>query len=252
MTLLEIVSLGLIQGLTEFLPVSSSGHLLAVRLFFNVSDVDGTVVDAFLHLGTLAAVLAYYRNIWWKLVTRNRELFLKIGVATVPAGIAGWMLEEVVGDWLRGSQTLALALLFTAIVLWWSDGKEEREDSIEDVSWKSAIVVGLVQTVALVPGVSRSGVTIAAGRAMGMARRTAVTFSFLLSAPIIAGASLSALFKLMNGAEALNYALAVGLLAAFVSGYVAIYWLMKYVERVSFRPFAYYLIILAVLVFFWA
>lgn len=251
MTIFEIIGLGLIQGLTEFLPVSSSGHLLAARLLFGISDADGTTVDAFLHLGTLGAVLVYYWRTWWRLLAVERGMLVKLAAATVPAGAAGWFLGDEVDRWLRNPYSLAAALLFTAYVLWWFDRYEESENENLEASWQDALTVGLAQVAALIPGVSRSGMTIAAGRARGMTRRAAVTFSFLLSAPIIAGASLSALLKLAGDGQAGVSMLTTGLIFSFLSGYTAIYWLMKYIERISFRPFVYYLIALSLFVLLW-
>ncbi|MDP3997491.1 MAG: undecaprenyl-diphosphate phosphatase [bacterium] len=262
MSYVQVIWLGIIQGLTEFLPVSSSGHLLAVRYLFGISDVDGTVFDAFLHLGTLVAVLIFYARTWRVLVksllvdkgkTPERLLAGKLIVATVPAAVIGWLWQDEVALWFRSPRWLVLSLLFTAAVLWWFDGKKKIEqvserDDVKAVSYKDSLVIGLAQVVALLPGVSRSGMTIAAGRGRGLAWRAAVNWSFLMSAPIIAGASLSSLSALLQGHNFPVGQLAVGFMFALVSGLLAIYWLMKYIERISFRPFVIYLIALAAVI----
>lgn len=255
MTLLETIGLGLVQGLTEFLPVSSSGHLLAARLLLGLEDSGGATTDALLHLGTLGAVLAYYWKTWRSIFFENRELLAKLAAATVPAALVGFLFEEVVAEWFRNEQSLAGSLLFTALVLGWFDrlgeGNEERGaggEKLEEVlSWKTAMTVGAAQVLALLPGVSRSGMTMAAGMGRGLARRQAVKFSFLLSAPIIAGASLNALLNLSETAAS-PAALGAGLAAAFISGLTAIHLLMKCIERISFKPFAVYLAVLAAVI----
>lgn len=260
MTTLNVLALGVIQGLTEFLPVSSSGHLLAARLLFGISDVNGFAVDAFLHLGTLAAVLIYFRRLWWRLMRAllksadnasrdDRNLLAKLAVATVPAAIAGYFFQSDVSLFFRSREALAGSLLFTALVLWWFDARARASDeSGERADFKDAGIIGLAQVIALLPGVSRSGVTIAAGRGRGLSRRQATVFSFLMSAPIIAGAGLNSLSQLLASPVLPWAQLALGFAAAAVSGLAAIAGLLKFIERISFLPFVVYLIGLAALV----
>src|SRR3989344_5458727 len=201
----EVVILAVVQGLTEFLPVSSSGHLLAARFLFGISDASGTSFDAFLHLGTLLAVFVYFWRVWWGIARAlvrddaeardKRELVAKLAVATVPAAIVGYLFQDGYAVDFRTPGVLAAALAFTATVLWSSDRawQAQREKTIDRADFRDAMVIGLMQMVALLPGVSRSGMTIAAGRWRGLTRLQAARFSFLLSAPIIAGAGLASL-----------------------------------------------------------
>jgi len=245
--------LAFVQGATEFLPVSSSGHLLLARLLLQLPDVQGLAFDAFLHLGTLGAVLAYYWRTWARL---SRDLAYKLVIATIPGALAGYFLEDLVEQSLRGPRLLALSFLITALVLWWFDlpavappaGRAKAGRTIETLTLRDAFITGLWQIAALVPAISRSGVTIAAGRARGLTRTEATTWSFLMSAPIIAGASLHGLWELMQGGSFSGELLAIGTLVSFISGLAAIYLLMRYIERISFKPFAIYLVCLAVVV----
>lgn len=251
----EVVVLGLTQGLTEFLPVSSSGHLLAVRLLFGISDMDGTAFDAFLHLGTLCAVLLFFWRVWWGilrgLVVRDDEgrdkkaLLLKLVVATVPGAAVGFLFKDVIESVFRTPFFLAMALLVTALALWLADVLTKRVKEFDRADLKDAWYIGLAQVLALVPGVSRSGMTIAAGRWRGLSRKQATKFSFLMSAPIIAGAGLASVGSLLEAGDFPLSQLVAGFVMAFVSGLAAIYLLLKVVERISFLPFVVYLVLLA-------
>ncbi|PIT98398.1 MAG: hypothetical protein COT71_00710 [Candidatus Andersenbacteria bacterium CG10_big_fil_rev_8_21_14_0_10_54_11] len=264
MTWAEIIGLGAIQGLTEFLPVSSSGHLLAVRLLLGWDDTDGAALDAFLHLGTLLAVLVYYRRVWWGLATEvwrmdavgrdRRELAAKLALATVPAAVMGYFFENAVEGYFRSPHWLAFMFAVTAAVLYVFDRNRDRraqriaadETQIaERADFRDAMIIGLAQAAALLPGVSRSGITIAAGRARGLSRTAAANFSFLLSAPIIAGAGLHQLPALLGGHDFPIAWLLLGWGTSFVLGLAAISGLLKLVEKVSFTPFVVYLVGLA-------
>lgn len=274
MSLDEVIILALVQGLTEFLPVSSSGHLLAARLLFGWTDTEGTAFDAFLHLGTLAAVLIYYRRVWWGigrglLVVDHegqdkRELVAKLAVATVPGAVVGYFFQSEISAWLQGRVLLAVSFFITAGALYWFDVAQfkignqptqpkptiqpEKPHPNGRASFRDAIYIGLAQAVALVPGISRSGMTIAAGRWRGLSRKQAVNFSFLLSAPIIAGASLSSLAGLLINGSVSSSQLLVGFIVSFISGLAAMSLLLKIVEKMSFLPFVIYLAGLAALI----
>lgn len=260
MSLGEVIILGLVQGFTEFLPVSSSGHLVAVRTLFHLSDIEGNAVDAFLHLGTLLAVLVYYRRVWSGMIRgvvknddegkNKRELAAKLALATVPAAVVGYFFQDQVAGFFREPSGVAASLLATAVILMVADWLAGRQISIKRASFLDAVMIGLAQVVALLPGVSRSGMTIAAGRWRGLSRKQATNFSFLMSAPIIAGASLTSLASLL-GAGTLSWGqMALGLLVSFGAGLAAIFGLLKVVERISLRPFAIYLMVLAALLIF--
>jgi len=256
----ETIILGLVQGLTEFLPVSSSGHLVAARALLGISDAAGTAVDAFLHLGTLLAVLVYFWKTWrdivWALFNEGaeaeakRQLLAKLAAATVPGAIAGYALQNSADDLLRDADVVASGLLITAIALFFMDILARRATSIARASWRDVLMIGLAQAAALIPGISRSGVTIAAARWRGLSREQAAKFSFLLSAPIIAGAGLAAL-PALAGQDSLSYLeMLTGFLVAFVSGLAAIGFLLKLVTKISFWPFAVYLVALAGVLFY--
>ncbi len=254
----EAIVLAAVQGLTEFLPISSSGHLVAVRLWLGISDVEGTAFDAFLHLGTLLAVLVYFKKVWWgigRAVVVNdeesrdkRELAAKLALATVPAAVVGYLFKDRVELMFRSFAGVAVGLIITAVVLSLIEFKRKKDSTVERASFWDAILIGLAQVVALLPGVSRSGVTIAAGVGRGLSRSQAVAFSFLMSAPIIAGAGLASLSSL--AASVSLGVLVVGLAISFLSGLVAIYLLIKIVEKVTFWPFVVYLMILVGLIVF--
>jgi len=255
MSLGEIIVLGLVQGLTEFLPVSSSGHLVAARVLGGIEDIEGNAFDAFLHLGTLLAVLVYYRQVWWGIIRGivgnddegrdKRELAAKLALATVPAAIAGYLWQDFVVQTLRSSISVAVGLVVTAVSLAAIDWLVKRESTIARASFFDAVLIGLVQVLALVPGVSRSGITMAAGRARGLSRRQAVSFSFLLSAPIIAGAGLASAGAIVTGGVFSLSQLVLGFGVSFLSGLAAIYLLLKVVDKVAFWPFVVYLFVLA-------
>jgi undecaprenyl-diphosphatase len=267
MTAFEVALLGTIQGFTEFLPVSSSGHLVIARLLLGFSDAAGGSLDAFLHLGTLLAVLIYFRPVWrslWRsLVTageaerEQRALAGKLAMATVPAAVAGYLLQDAANGVLRHPPVVIAGLLVTALALLGADLLARRNAAeLGDattlafrVSWLDAVLIGSAQAVALVPGISRSGMTIAAGRARGLSRHGAAVFSFLLSAPIIAGAGLASLPLLARGTVHPGLLL-LGLIVSFVAGLVAIRLLLRLITWVAFWPFAVYLFCLAGLVWY--
>lgn len=261
MSISAIIILGLVQGLTEFLPVSSSGHLVAVRLLFGISDIQGNAFDAFLHLGTLLAVLVYYWRVWWGMVraivkndtesTDKRQLAAKLALATVPAAIAGYFFQDYVTSAFRSNTSVALGLIVTALAFMLVELLAKRATTIARASFFDAIIIGIAQVLALLPGISRSGMTIVAGRARGLSRKQAASFSFLLSAPIIAGAGLASMSSVIFGGAFSLGQLTLGFIVSFLGGLMAIYLLLKIVEKISFWPFSFYLLGLAgVLVYF--
>jgi undecaprenyl-diphosphatase len=272
MELFEIIALSIIQGLTEFLPVSSSGHLVAVRVLFGISDVEGGALDAFLHMGTLLAVLVYFWSVWWGILRGivigdtegrdKRELAIKLIVASVPAGVVGYFFADNIDVLFRSSMTVAFGLILTALLLILVEVKSKRvcfetkgkildeDGASRRASFIDALLVGVAQVLALLPGVSRSGITIAAGRGLGLSRKQAIKFSFLMSAPIIAGAGATGLKSLVSsGSFNLSYLL-IGFIVSFVCGLGAIFLLLKLIERITFWPFIIYLIGLAGLLFY--
>lgn len=254
MELIDIIILGLVQGATEFLPVSSSGHLIIAREVFGIADTNGNAIDAFLHLGTLCAVLVYYWRLWHQLFVgavargdKEQQLLMgKLAVGTVPAAVMGYLFAGHVAALFRTPTAVSVSLVVTAVALFVADRYARRErDDKDEPTYKDAIYIGIAQVVALMPGVSRSGMTMAAGRSRGLSRSAATRFSFLLSAPIIAGAGLASAADLVSVPDVSLTVLVVGVLAAFLSGLAAIYVVMRIVERISFTPFVVYLLIMA-------
>lgn len=253
MTTEAVVALALVQGLTEFLPVSSSGHLLLVRYLWPAVGQPDQAFDAFLHLGTLLAVLVYYWPVWRGIVRGlvvtdvdgrdKRDLLFKLVVATFPAAVIGYLYQEQIGHLFASPVALAISFLFTAACLGVADWYGATRTTKLRAGRQDAFVIGFAQAVALVPGISRSAVTIAAGRARGLSREQAVTFSFLMSAPIIAGAGLVSLIQLLTTHPVSFEHLAVGLLVAFLSGYTAIGLLVRTIKRMSLMPFVIYLVV---------
>lgn len=256
MSYAQAVVLGVVQGLTEFLPISSSGHLILVPVVLGWPD-QGLAFDAAVHVGTLAALLAYFRGEIAALLSgaRSRSLGLMLLVATVPAGLAGLLLERVVETHLRGAMVVALSTVVWALVMALADRRAPPPpaapgDPLARLRWSQALLVGVAQAVALVPGTSRSGITITAGLLGGLDRATAARFSFLLGIPITAAAGgLKLLGLLRHGTgTADGGALAAALLASFAAGWAAVWFLVGYLRRRSLAPFVAYRLVLAALI----
>ncbi len=262
--------LGLLQGATEFLPVSSSGHLVLIPWLLGW-PIPSLAFDAMVHWGTLVAVIAYFwrdwlallRGAWAGLRTRSlsdpaARLLLLLIVGTIPAALAGALLEDFFEGMFARPDAAAGFLLLTAALLTLAELGWARRSSAPNpgalralpaLSWADALAVGLAQAVAILPGVSRSGATIAAGLGRGLEREAAARFSFLLSAPIILGAGAMQLWQLARAGTLAGEAplLAAGFLTALVSGFAAIHFLLNYVRRRPLYPFALYCILLGIL-----
>ncbi|MCL5045005.1 MAG: undecaprenyl-diphosphatase UppP [Deltaproteobacteria bacterium] len=250
---LEAALLGAIQGLTEFLPVSSSAHLAIVPKLLGTPD-PGLAFDVVLHLGTLVALLIYYRREWasivWGVVRRESgglRLFGLLVTATVPGAIIGFLFQKQAETVFRSPLLNAVALAVFGVILWWVDRQARRERTIDGMTYWQALVIGMSQALAVIPGVSRSGATITAARLVGLDRREAAAFSFLMAAPIIAGAGLvEAPHVSLQGGVA---PLVLGFFMAAVFGLLAIGGLLSFVQRRSYAVFAAYRIAAAALVF---
>lgn len=254
MNIFEALFLGLVQGLTEFIPVSSSGHLLLGHELFGTAE-NTLGFDIALHVGTLLALFIYFRkdifNLIKNIFAKNKDgnLARLLIVATLPAAIAGFLLGDYVDNNLRSQLLVAVTLAIGGLVMIWADNYAEKLDKkSNEVTNKQGIIVGVAQTLALVPGVSRSGATITTGLFLGLDRKSAARFSFLLAIPIIAGSALS----ILVGGNSINAPVSemfVGMLAAFVSGLFAIRFMLKSISKLGLKPFAYYRIALAIVVF---
>jgi undecaprenyl-diphosphatase len=259
MTAWQAIVLGTLQGLTEFLPVSSSAHLSLTPWDFGWQPA-GLGFDLALHVGTLLALLWYFRREWVDLAkggvlllrTRStadpaarRALFIII--ATIPAGIAGLLLEDLAETAFRAPVITAIALIVMGILLWAVDARAGQSRERATMTWRDALLVGLAQCLALVPGVSRSGSTITAGRALGFTRADAAVFSFLMSMPIILAA---ALFKVPDAVRAsgITLPLIAGVASAAVSSWLAISILLRFVSKHSYGVFAVYRLVLGAVI----
>lgn len=253
MTPWQALVLGLVQGLTEFLPVSSSGHLALGEALLGVNP-GGVVFEVSVHVATAAAVIAYYGRRISALAAGafrgDREAWSfvgKLALASVPAALAGWLFEGPVARALDSPALVAVLLAVTGAVLWASRRFRGRATSGGEVSWRSAVWVGAAQAVALLPGISRSGMTVVAALWRGVGPAKAAEFSFLLALPAILGAAILEAPRLLapgpaggSGAGVSWTALAAAFLAAAVSGFVALGWLVRWLERGRLHRFAYY------------
>ncbi len=261
MTIFQALILGIIQGFTELLPISSSAHLALTPWLLGWPD-HGLAFDVALHLGTLIAIVGYFHAEWRMLIVaaislarkrraetpeEKRVVFLVI--ATIPAGIAGLLLEDAAETIFRSPVLIATNLIVMGILLWAVDRFMSRERGMESMSWKDAMLVGLAQCLALVPGVSRSGSTITAGRALKLSRESAAVFSFLLSMPITLAAVVFKFPDALREAESV-VPLAVGVVAAAISAWVAIAVLLRYVARRSYGVFAVYRVAFGALILY--
>jgi undecaprenyl-diphosphatase len=255
MQLLDAILLGLTQGLTEFIPVSSSGHLILVGHFLHF-QYSGLAFDTALDIGTLAALYLFFARDFYQLGHDlilggpHRKLAWYILLGTVPAVVAGVLVEKLAETTFRHGPVVALSLIWVGVVMFFVDRYAQQRRDIEHVTWPRALAIGAAQAVALIPGTSRSGITITASRAMGFDRVSATRFSFLLSAPVITGATL----KVLAHKETVHQMLSVpvlygaGILAAFVSGYLSIRFLLQYLSKHGLGVFAVYRIVLGVII----
>ena len=253
MDILQAVILGLVQGVGEFLPISSSAHLVLTPWLFGWPD-QGLAFDVALHLGTLVAVVAYFwRDIIEVVIcglfqprSLDGRLFWYLVVASIPGAVFGYLLENQAETVFRSPLLIALTLTLMGIGLWLADRKGRKSRDMEDITLMDSIIVGISQALAIIPGVSRSGITMSTGLLTGMKRETAARFSFLMSVPIIAGA---ALLKVPDLKPAdFNLAFILGVLTAAVVGFLAIRFLLQYLRHGSYLLFTWYRILLAALV----
>lgn len=264
LTTSQAVVLGLIQGFSEFLPISSSAHLTLAPWLLGWPD-PGLAFDVALHAGTLLAVLWYFRAQWAALiraaigivrerrietVEQRRVAFLV--VATIPGALAGLALEKIAETAFRNPALIAGAMIVMGVLLWAADRFSRRDRELNGMGWLDAVIIGLAQVLALVPGFSRSGSTITAARVLGFDRDGAAVFSFLMSMPIIAAAALLKLPGMLGGG--VTPPIVAGIVASALSGWLAISFLLRYLGRHSYGVFALYRLLfgVAVLVVYYA
>jgi undecaprenyl-diphosphatase len=276
----QVVVLAIVQGLAEFIPVSSSGHLIIVRRLLGwneLSPAHELTFDVALHFGTLLSVLFYFRRTWFQIIRaalggkvvrfseadgddqnltadeqrEERLLLWFLAIATIPGAIAGKLLEHSAEDYFREHIFLiAGALIVVALLMWWGEKVSQFTKPLTRITFSDALIVGCAQATALIPGVSRSGSTITAGLFRNMTREAAVRFSFLLSTPLIAGAALLKAHELKKeGLPAgMHMPFLVGVVISAVVGYAAIAWLIRYLQSNSLKVFIVYRIVVGVIV----
>lgn len=263
MTPLELIVLAVVQGITEFLPISSSGHLVLVPALTGWND-QGVQLDVAVHVGSLAAVIAYFWRDTWAM-TRGAVGFLGgrrdegarmaglVILATIPVIIAGLAFKIYVGDALRSVLVVAWTTIGFGILLWVADQWGRREIAVGTMTIRHAVLIGLAQILALIPGTSRAGITMTAARALGFERTEAARFSMLLSIPTTAAAGTLISVDLWRSRDlALQLDAAIGAFFAFVAAYVALAAMMAWLRRASLTPFVIYRLILGVGLLIWA
>ena len=265
MSIIQSIILGIIQGLGEFLPISSTAHLVLVPYFTGWKD-PGLAFDVALHVGTLIALLLFFWKDWINIVLlflskfgiknkkipdtkyhiQNTSLLWLIVIATIPGAIFGFLFESKAETIFRNPLLIAAALFIMGLILFLVDKYASKIKDINKITVKDSILIGISQAIAIIPGVSRSGATITTGRALGMNRIDAARFSFLLSAPIIFGAAIVKLPKLFS--QGFDWNIILGIIFSALSGYLAIKYLLKFVEKYSYAVFFWYRLGLALLI----
>jgi undecaprenyl-diphosphatase len=260
MDIFQTIILGLIQGLTEFLPISSSAHLVLIPKLSGMKD-QGLAYDVVLHFGTLCAIVYYYRcsllsmskSFFNSLQTRRFEgdagLAWAVLLGTIPVGLAGIIFKNDISINLRSVEVIAFATIFFGLLLGFSDWLHSRMDRVRDVIRASdVLIVGCFQALALIPGTSRSGITITAALLVGLSRQMSIKFSFLLAIPVITLATLAKMFDLVNESVEVDWLmLTLGFIVSTITAYATVVFFIRLVDRIGFLPFVIYRILLGVL-----
>ncbi len=257
MSTLEVIILSIIQGITEFLPISSSAHLILPSAIFGWED-QGIAFDVAVHVGTLLAVMLYFRqdiaNLtvgWIKSLGGQHSTDSKLAwwviLATIPAGLAGLLAADLIETFLRSPWVLAITTIVFGLLLWLADATAKQQVSMEQMNWRQALIIGLAQAVALIPGTSRSGITMTAAMLLGLDKVSAARFSFLLSIPIIVLSGGYQASKLLS--EPTQYDISgilLGMVLSFISALICIHFFLKIISRMGMLPFVIYRLLLGV------
>ncbi len=265
---IQALIMGLVQGLTEFIPVSSSGHLILVPWAMGWTDpfINSLAFDVMLHMGTLLALILYFWRDWLTLIPAglasirdrslrddpDRKMAWLLVVATIPAVLVGPLLTDTIESWVREPARVAAMLCVGAAILWLADRWGSKVREMEEMTFGGALGIGIAQVVALVPGISRSGVSIAAGLFEGLSREAAARFSFLMATPVVAGAGLWEARKLLTGEAGENPEMRlvlIGFVAAATSGVLAIHFMLEFLRRRPVTLFVVYRVLAAIAVF---
>jgi len=264
MTILESIILGIVQGMTEFLPVSSTGHLILTRTLFGITDGNALAFDAVLHLATAAAVIVYFFPDIWLLVQaglrklgklpvnkRDETLLYSLLVATIPAVLFGLSLESLMESTFRSPLLVAAVLIAGSVLFMYAEWMYQKQPRTNEINIRKGLKIGLFQTLALIPGMSRSGATISGGMLLGLSRVEAARFAFLLAVPVITGAGLKKFIEMLGSDETVAWLpVLVGAGVSFVVGLAAIHFMLQFVRTHTLWPFIWYRIILASFVIF--
>lgn len=247
--MLEAIILGIVQGLTEFLPVSSTAHLILFPWFFGwKGELDTLTFDVALHAGTLFALILFFWRDWLELIFKKQRLFKLIILASIPAGVAGYLLNDIVENNLREPLLISIMLIAVGILMLVAE-RTNKHKGIEKTGLKDSLIIGIAQAIAIIPGVSRSGITISAGLFRGFEREASARFSFLLSTPLIAGATAlhlkEALISQTNHDFRLFFA---GIITSFITGFIAIKFLLKFLKKNPLNLFVYYRFVLSAVI----
>ncbi len=264
MDFFQVLVLAIMQGLTEFLPISSSAHLILVPIFLGWPD-QGLAFDLAVHVGTLGAVLYYFRQDlkkiirdWCRSVRQRKEvgdsrLAWAVGIGTIPVGIVGLVFGDFIEANLRSTLVIALTTIFFGLLLGWADFKGKRERDEHTLSWRDIIIIGCAQALALIPGTSRSGITITAALFLGLSREAAARFSFLLSIPaILLPGGLKGIELIQAGTSVDWGVLIAGAVISGVFAYLCIHYFLKLLEKIGMQPFVIYRLILGTILLFLA
>jgi undecaprenyl-diphosphatase len=262
MTELQVIILAIVQGLTEFLPISSSGHLVLVPVFLGWTD-QGLAFDVAVHFGSLIAVMLFFRKdilallrgsiqvLGANVATTEARMALGIALGTIPAALAGLMFVDWIEANLRSPAVIVFTLSGYAVLMILADRLGRRNRDISGIRIKDAVLIGVAQALALVPGTSRSGVTITAAMALGFERQDAARFSFLLAVPVILLASVYSLIGLLRTEATVAWGqLAIGVVVSAIVAYLSIEFFMRFVSRIGLLPFAIYRMILAAVILY--
>ncbi len=262
MGLIETIVLAILQGLTEFLPISSSAHLILPSQMFGWDD-QGQAFDVAVHAGSLLAVVLYFRQevttmtvSWFGSLQGNHDKDSKLAwfiiLGTIPAGLIGFVLDDFIEGNLRSSAIIATTTILFGLLLWFADTSASQKINEYQVNIKKVLIIGFAQVLALIPGTSRSGITITAGLMVGLTRQAAARFSFLLSIPLIAAAGGYKAIELATQSEAVDWmAIGLGTGLSFLSAYACIHYFLILVEKIGMLPFVIYRLLLgAVLILF--
>lgn len=264
MGIVEAIGLGIVQGLTEFLPVSSTGHLVLAEQVLGVSGEYGLAFDAVLHLATAGAVIFYFFSDIMMLVNtalrklsrlpvnkQDLTLLYAVLVGTIPAVVFGLLLESLMETWFRSALLVAGVLVIGSVFFMYAEWQYLNQQRQEDIDIQKGLKIGFFQVLALIPGFSRSGATISGGMLLGLTRHEAARFAFLLSVPVILGAGCKKLLELITSDGVVDWMpVIVGSAAAFTTGVLAIHFMLGFVRKHTLWPFIWYRIILAAFVIF--